>query len=258
MATYVVSDLHGQYDVFIKGLERIGFSASDKLYIIGDAIDRGPDGIRILQKIFAEDNMELLLGNHEFMMLNSVDPDGKPECYGRDSNIWLHYNGGEVTFENYCELTVDERKDILQKLSQCYLIKIIEIEGRKVCLTHSYYAKTCENMRYFEKSYDEVSEVVWRSPYRTDSHTHGGFIYEDYDEYLFVTGHVPVQRILSYIGYNSETEGVSDLDAFKKKNYINIDGGLAMGRIRPVNMRNGAIFLRLDDLEVFAEPLPEL
>ena len=51
MAVYVVSDLHGQYDLFVRGLERIGFSGADKLYVIGDAIDRGPDGIKILQKI---------------------------------------------------------------------------------------------------------------------------------------------------------------------------------------------------------------
>ena len=45
MAVYAVSDLHGQYDTFINGLENIGFGDSDELYMIGDAIDRGPDGI---------------------------------------------------------------------------------------------------------------------------------------------------------------------------------------------------------------------
>ncbi len=258
MAVYCVSDLHGQYDLFLEGLEKIGFSSEDRLYVIGDAIDRGPDGIKILQKVFAEDNMELLMGNHEFMMLNSVSPDGEAECKGRDSNIWLRYNGGEVTFDAYCSLPIGERKEILEKLSQCYLIKTMEIGGRKICLTHSYYNEDCENKRYFEKSYDEVSEVVWKNPYRTDSHTHGDFIYEGYEDYLFVTGHVPVQRLLSYSGYVGDPENPMEPDAFKKKNYINIDGGLAMGRIKPINMKNGAVFLRLDDLEIFSVPLPEM
>ena len=41
MATYVVSDLHGQYKLFKKGLKEIGFSEDDMLYVIGDVIDRG-------------------------------------------------------------------------------------------------------------------------------------------------------------------------------------------------------------------------
>ena len=85
MATYAVSDLHGHMDVFEKGLERIGFSEADMLYVIGDAIDRGPDGIKILEYIKDHKNMDLLIGNHEFMMLNAVDPDGKEKCSGGDA-----------------------------------------------------------------------------------------------------------------------------------------------------------------------------
>ena len=51
MSTYAISDLHGQYDIFEKLLDVIDFSENDFLYVLGDAIDRGPDGIKILQKI---------------------------------------------------------------------------------------------------------------------------------------------------------------------------------------------------------------
>lgn len=44
MATYVVSDLHGQYRIFLKLLEMVDFSENDQLYMLGDAIDRGPEG----------------------------------------------------------------------------------------------------------------------------------------------------------------------------------------------------------------------
>ena len=57
MAVYVVSDLHGQYQAFMAGLERIGFGENDELYLIGDAIDRGPDGIRILSELQKNQNM---------------------------------------------------------------------------------------------------------------------------------------------------------------------------------------------------------
>ena len=46
--TYVISDLHGHFDLLIKLLETISFSENDILYIIGDICDRGPDSLKIL------------------------------------------------------------------------------------------------------------------------------------------------------------------------------------------------------------------
>lgn len=59
MAVYVVSDLHGQFEVFMDGLEKIAFRDNDELYVIGDAIERGTDGIRILQYIKEHKNMDM-------------------------------------------------------------------------------------------------------------------------------------------------------------------------------------------------------
>lgn len=39
MYKYVMSDIHGCYDEFIKMLELISFSDKDELYILGDVID---------------------------------------------------------------------------------------------------------------------------------------------------------------------------------------------------------------------------
>lgn len=40
---YVMSDLHGRYDLYIKMLERLNLQKPDMLYILGDFVDRGPD-----------------------------------------------------------------------------------------------------------------------------------------------------------------------------------------------------------------------
>ena len=45
MAHYVMSDIHGEADRFSAMLETIHFSSQDTLYILGDVIDRGPEGI---------------------------------------------------------------------------------------------------------------------------------------------------------------------------------------------------------------------
>ncbi len=249
MSLYVVSDLHGYSDLFEKGLETIGFSASDFLYVIGDAIDRGPDSIKILQTIKDTPNMDLLLGNHEFMMLNSVDPNGKPICDGRDSTIWKLANGGDVTYGKYLMLSENERKDLLSWLRRRLLIKTIELSGTQICLTHSYYKKDFENIPYCDISYPDAFNIVWTSIYRDDYYTHGMDIYKDY-EYIFITGHVPVIRVKRWyegdIHYNS-------LDIHKNGNLIDIDGGLSAGRDPKIN--NGVLFLRLEDMEVFGIPL---
>ena len=67
---YVTSDLHGFSLKKFKGfLESVSFSDDDFLYVLGDVIDRGNDGIKILKWLMSKPNTQLILGNHESMML---------------------------------------------------------------------------------------------------------------------------------------------------------------------------------------------
>ena len=249
MAIYAASDFHGQYKAFIKGLETIGFSESDHLYVIGDAIDRGPEGVRLLQYIKDHENMDLLIGNHEFMMLNSVSLDGRPGCGGRDAELWLYYNGGIATYEEYAKLSREKRQALMEWLNDRVVIKPIEVEGKKICLTHSFYKPECENLKYSELKYDDVWEIVWTSIYREDPDSNAEDIYSGYD-YTFITGHVPVQRIFMV---NAGDEDYNRLAMHKHGNLLCIDGGCAWGKNKDIN--NGAIFLRLDDMTEFCVPL---
>lgn len=47
---YVLSDIHGNAYNFDAILQQICLQPEDILYILGDVIDRHPDGIRILRK----------------------------------------------------------------------------------------------------------------------------------------------------------------------------------------------------------------
>ena len=38
---YIISDIHGEYDLFIKLLEKIKFNKNDKMIICGDIFDKG-------------------------------------------------------------------------------------------------------------------------------------------------------------------------------------------------------------------------
>jgi hypothetical protein len=67
---YVTSDLHGfSLERFQAFLGQVGFSDEDYLFILGDVIDRGEDGVAILKWLLVQPNVELILGNHEAMPL---------------------------------------------------------------------------------------------------------------------------------------------------------------------------------------------
>ena len=82
---YVMSDIHGQKRRFDSVMEQINLQPEDTLYILGDVIDRNPDGIRILRQIMAMPNAKMVLGNHEYMMLNAF-PNIKPESTARNTH----------------------------------------------------------------------------------------------------------------------------------------------------------------------------
>ena len=68
---YVISDLHGYpHEEFMELLARAGFGKGDYLYILGDVIDRNGDGgVATLEWLLYQENAELILGNHEAVLL---------------------------------------------------------------------------------------------------------------------------------------------------------------------------------------------
>ena len=60
---YVTADLHGyKLEDFQTLLESAGFGDEDDLFVIGDVVDRGADGVAILQWLMDQPNAQLLLG----------------------------------------------------------------------------------------------------------------------------------------------------------------------------------------------------
>ena len=66
MSVYVTSDLHGYpLNKLQNKLGEIGFDIDDHLYILGDCIDRGSEGLQLLRWIMSQPNVTFLLGNHD-------------------------------------------------------------------------------------------------------------------------------------------------------------------------------------------------
>lgn len=71
---YVVGDLHGCYELLERLLEHVGFDiAHDRLFSVGDLVDRGPDSLRCLG-LLTEPWFHAVKGNHESMMLDFFAP----------------------------------------------------------------------------------------------------------------------------------------------------------------------------------------
>lgn len=73
MATYVISDIHGEYDKFLELLKMIKFKETDTLYVLGDILDRGPHPIKVLKKLMEMPNVICIVGNHEIMALECLE-----------------------------------------------------------------------------------------------------------------------------------------------------------------------------------------
>lgn len=77
MATYAIGDLQGCYQKYTELVELIGFSASrDKLWLVGDIVNRGPDSLSLLRSLMAlNDAVIMVLGNHDLHLLQvATDP----------------------------------------------------------------------------------------------------------------------------------------------------------------------------------------
>lgn len=74
---FAISDMHGCYKTFKALLEQIALKKEDYLFILGDAVNRGPDSGAMLDEIIRlkEEGYSIfyLRGNHEQTILNSIE-----------------------------------------------------------------------------------------------------------------------------------------------------------------------------------------
>lgn len=90
---FVVGDIHGCTDAFWMAIERLCFRPDrDRIFSVGDLIDRGPDSIGALE-LLEHSWFYATRGNHEQMMLNAVHTGDQ-----QARRIWMA-NGGEWATE---------------------------------------------------------------------------------------------------------------------------------------------------------------
>ncbi len=128
---YFVGDIHGEYELLMSELDRLSFDPTrDRLFSVGDLIDRGPDSLQAL-RLIREPWFYGVLGNHE-LMLNDLALCGNNRQ--RLQKSLLHtQNGGDWA----AELSPEGIRECVKLINMLPLRRTIEFERQTIGLVHA-------------------------------------------------------------------------------------------------------------------------
>lgn len=147
---YVLSDIHGEMERYIRMLEMIGFGERDQLYIIGDVIDRKPHGIAILQDIMGRGNVHMLLGNHELMCLHTLGRYPRPDAL----YMWKCNGGRDTRRDLLYRMDAQQRHRILRYLHSLPDCLDLTVEEKAFHLVHGWVGEDMESRVWGRPSAD--------------------------------------------------------------------------------------------------------
>lgn len=237
--TFALGDIHGQGQLWdkIKDFLRI----DDKLIFLGDAIDRGPDGMRIMNEMLNDKRVFYIKGNHEQIMADALQEDIRDDVDYEARYLWMR-NGGRATYEDWLNRCNDYSWiSILRQLP--VIVFYNNLQEQKVILCHAGFtpgkqpAKEHELLwdrehfmekipdansdiivhghtpnQYLEKEFDEINTFydIVKYPYenRDGAIFYAGGRKIDIDCGCFITGHTVLLDLDTWevIGFDAEIE----------------------------------------------------
>lgn len=128
---YVLGDIHGRFDLVYQSLKEVNFNPEkDRLFCVGDLIDRGPYSKHVVE-FLSLPFVFAIRGNHEDMLLHYYEtyPDATDQDFYQvglqNGMTWFLYN------------TKEQRQIILEKLSELPLVIEVESERGLIGLVHA-------------------------------------------------------------------------------------------------------------------------
>ena len=232
IATYVISDIHGEYDKFMELLETIKFAETDTLYVLGDILDRGPHPIKVLKKLMEMPNAICMVGNHELMALECLQflmkeiTDTSIEELDKemlDNLLTWQYNGSKSTIDEFSRLSSDEKQDVIDFIKEFTVYEEVTASDQNYLLVHAGLGNYSP-----EKDIEDYSlhDLIWlRADYDV----------KYFEDTFVITGHTPTQNI-----EDNPRPGF----IYRKNNHIAIDCGAYYpgGRLAAICLETGEEF----------------
>ena len=207
---YAISDIHGCYREFCSMIDKmenlISFAnGENKLILLGDYIDRGPESRKVLETIFnlqmklGAENMIVLRGNHEEWFLDFLDDNG---------DEWLVEDEHLITSKTFLST---EQLDIIKEIATSGNVNEVYLYI-KTCIKNNYkelidwlrklpYYYETQNQIFVHAGVDEEAGDLWSSV--TPEYvftgkfpaTIGGF-YKD-----VIAGHIPAMMVAGDLNF---------------------------------------------------------
>lgn len=211
-----MSDIHGCKKEFDAMLEKIHFNDNDTLYIIGDIIDRGKNGMELLLEIMLKDNIFPILGNHELYAFNLlekiyyIEEENRKELmdtsFMTELNYWM-MDGGDITIHSFRALTKEQKIMIIDYLKEFRLWDMVEINNQTYLLVHA--------------GLSNFNPKRKLSSYRPEELVYERFDYDNpfFPKWIIISGHTPTMLL----------QPDRPPKIFRNKNHIVIDCGVVFG-----------------------------
>lgn len=155
---FIVGDIHGNNKKLKRALESVRFNDSkDRIFLLGDFIDRGKDNLLILDNLYHKKNWNSILGNHENMILNRYElPPIKPlynsTVKTRFEAAELHALNGGRWFDNLRNDSA--RLNIYKLISKLPIAMTLETSNGNLGLIHA------EVPKHYTSDWNELIELL--------------------------------------------------------------------------------------------------
>ena len=185
--TYVVANLHGNYAKFKQLLKTISFKDTDIMYILGDIVDYGEEGMELVGDLSIRYNVYPIVGEHDYtaakmlsgferMLKSGETPDKK---FITKMTEWAA-DGGQVTLDSfrtldaetlYEEVTVGGKDYLLVHAGIAGFKKGIDLESLK---PEAFFS---ESLDLTKKYFDDKTIIVGHNPTTEENGGDGKIFY---------------------------------------------------------------------------------
>ncbi len=229
--TYVISDIHGDFDRYEKMLDLINFDEErDVLFVLGNVIDGGEDSFKLLLDMSSRPNVYPIMGEHEYIalpLLEKLSGDiGEKAIASFDAETMQSFMkwgkmGGQETVLKFRELDKEDREWVVEYLEEFMPYEEIEVGGRTFVLVHAGLDNFSKSRELDDYDIEELIHTVpdWSKIY--------------FEDKTLVVGHTPTVEI------NPSSKG----------RIWNLNGTVALNCGSSFGLPLGC--LRLDDMEEF-------